>query len=124
MQQSNFKSAKNPVIFFQGEFIFMSSNQDLSSQIFIAPYIDLEPHFKRGAIIVVEPGLSLDLVGTVIAEDNKTLAEKWLQNGQISKANLNDYNAWKTQKQFFKVLIIQPFVLVQEFKKLASSVAN
>lgn len=93
--------------------------EELESQSFIAPFVDLEPHLKRGAVFVVDEKLPLSEVGLAITHDQRDRVEGWLRESLLTKASPIDGEQWRKQKQFFKILIVQPFVLAQYFSSLA-----
>ena len=76
---------------------------------------DLQPHAKRDAVIVVKSELDLPEVAVAIAEDNTTLVQGWIGDRSIAKPTSEQLTNWNStlQKQF-TVLIVQPFVIVQE----------
>lgn len=96
----------------------MASLSELEEQVLVAPYIEVEPQFRRGSVIVIDPSLAIAEVGLAVASDDKVKIEAWLQGSYLSKASALDWERWKTSKQFLKLLIIQPFVLVQEYVQL------
>lgn len=92
---------------------------ELQEQIMVVPFVEMEPHLKRGAVIVVSEGLELVQVGQWLAEDNTVEIEKLIANGSLTKASPADFESWRRDKRFFQILIIQPFVLAQNFTALA-----
>ncbi|MBE9048042.1 DUF2288 domain-containing protein [Pleurocapsales cyanobacterium LEGE 10410] len=76
---------------------------------------DLQPHAKRDAVIVVKSELDLSEVAVAIAEDNAALVQGWISDRSIAKPTAKQLTDWNStlQKQF-TVLIVQPFVIVQE----------
>jgi hypothetical protein len=98
--------------------------QELESQVLIVPFIDMEPHIKRGAVLVVEEGLSIADVGLKLATDNKTAVAALLADQKLSKASHLEFEQWRQHKQFFKILIIQPFVLAQNYVSLNTPLPN
>lgn len=93
--------------------------EELESQTLVAPYVDIEVHLKRGAVFLIDESLVLCEVGLAIAHDQRAQVEEWLNERLIVKASPLDLEQWRKQKQFFKILIVQPFVLAQYFSALA-----
>ena len=75
----------------------------------------LQPHQDRDALIVVKSGLEIVDAGVAMATDNTELIQSWLENGFLSKPTVEEIQKWSTANYFLKFLIVQPFVLVQEF---------
>lgn len=98
--------------------------QELESQILVIPYPEMEPHLKRGAVILIDEDLNLAEVGLMVASDDKAGITKLLAAGQLTKASSIEFEQWRQHKQFFKILIVQPFVLAQNFANLATPLAN
>ena len=91
---------------------------ELEKAILIAPFVDLEPHLRRGAVWLVYETLSLAEVGAALAQDQKAQVEAWLAQQVLRKANATDAQSWRRTKQFFRILIVQPFVLAQDYRAL------
>ena len=89
--------------------------EKLSKDIADISWQELLPHAKRDAIIIVEPGLDLSEVAVAIAQDNATSVRNWIANKSIGKPTADKLSQWNDdpQKQF-TVLIVQPFVVIQE----------
>ena len=80
---------------------------------------DLKVHQKRRAIVLVSITLDLLEVGTLVALDNKSSIEKWLNQGLL--INIDDDHFQKIcgkPNQNFSFIIVQPFVLIQSLQKL------
>jgi len=84
--------------------------QDLAE----VPWKDLRIHLQRDAIIIVAAELDLVAVAVAVAEDNKNEVEGWIGAGQLVKASTEQVEAWEKElDKPFRVLIVQPFILVQ-----------
>ncbi len=76
----------------------------------------LAPHARRDSLIVVEPGLDVVDVGVALANDNVTRVQHWIAEDLIHKPSSQQLSSWNTdQSKRFNALIVQPYVLVQEF---------
>ncbi len=93
--------------------------KELNEQILVVPFVELEPHLKRGAVIVIDESLDLAEVGLLMANDNKAAIVDLLNEHLMTKASSVDYEAWRREKRFFKFLVIQPFVVVQNYVALS-----
>lgn len=91
--------------------------EKLSKDIADISWQEILPHAKRDAVIVVESELDLSEVAAAIAQDNTSLVQDWIVNQSVSKPTVNQLSQWNgnPQKQF-AALIVQPFVVIQEFK--------
>ena len=75
----------------------------------------LEPHAKRGAIVLVDVRLSLMEAAHRVAQDDKEAIQKWLRSKEFSKPDETLLESWtKTPTKRFKFVVVQPFVLIQE----------
>ncbi len=76
---------------------------------------DLRIHMQRDAIITVAGELDLIDVAVAVARDEKELVGPWIEDAQLSKPSREQLDAWETQlDKGFRVLIVQPFILIQE----------
>lgn len=94
--------------------------QDLRSE--LAESLDeaewnwLKPHVQRDAVVVVDRALDLLDVGVALANDDVVSVQHWISEELIRKPSqeqLSDWNGDQTKR--FQALIVQPYVLVQEF---------
>jgi hypothetical protein len=84
--------------------------QDLAE----VPWKDLRIHLQRDSIVLVADGLSLLDVAVAVAEDDKPLVESWVSAGTLTKPTAEQIKAWEKQlDKPFKMLIVQPFILLQ-----------
>ncbi|MDZ4183839.1 MAG: DUF2288 family protein [Desulfuromonadales bacterium] len=75
----------------------------------------LRPHQQRDALWVVTAGLDLEIVGTALTRDNAAAVRAWLADGSLSKPQPEQLDRWEGEpEQSLAMLIVQPFVLVQE----------
>lgn len=73
----------------------------------------LEPHMRRRSVFVVR-GLQLADAGEAIAEDDSTKVATWMEEGTLARPTVDEVIRWHESKTKFTVLVIQPFVLIQE----------
>ncbi|MDX2230688.1 MAG: DUF2288 domain-containing protein [Leptolyngbyaceae cyanobacterium bins.349] len=76
----------------------------------------LEPHARRDSLIVVAPDLDLVDVGIAIASDNTLHVRRLIEEALIQKPSPAQLSDWmQHQDKRFSALIVQPYVLIQEF---------
>lgn len=76
----------------------------------------LKPHYESGALIYVDPTLSITEVGQTITDDNKSQIEAWLKSGDILKPSDLHAEWWTNNPEDFTALVVSPFVLMQPKK--------
>jgi len=78
------------------------------------PWKDLRIHLQRDAIIIVADELDLVETAVAVTDDDKKNIEKWIAAGQLVKPTKEQVETWETElEKPFRVLIVQPFILVQ-----------
>ena len=76
---------------------------------------DLEPHFARGELLVVDSALDLVEVAQALIEDDSTRVKDWMQNNQLSSASDQQAADWHERNpDTLWAVVIRPWVLVQE----------
>jgi hypothetical protein len=78
------------------------------------PWLELAPHFARGAVVHVSKELNIIEVAVQFSEDNKAGVERWMSLGQIG--NVSDARAkeWFDRNVFVLAVVVNPWILVQE----------
>ncbi len=75
----------------------------------------LRPHQQRDALWVVTAGLDLEMVGAALTRDNAAAVRAWLADGSLCKPDQEQLESWENNPlHSLAMLIVQPFVLVQE----------
>lgn len=75
----------------------------------------LRPHHQRDALWIVARELDLEEVGAALARDDAAAVRTWLATGSLQKPDSAQLERWeKNPVQQLAMLIVQPFVLVQE----------
>ena len=77
----------------------------------------LKPHFEVGALIYVDPTLSITHVGQAISEDDSEKIQAWLKSGDLVKPSELHAQWWQENPQTFTALVVSPFVLIQPAAK-------
>ncbi len=73
----------------------------------------LEPHFESGALLYVDPALTITEVGRAIGDDDTAKVEGWLKRGDLIKPGSPHAAHWKGSGARFVALVVSPFVLIQ-----------
>ncbi len=76
---------------------------------------ELKIHLQRDAIIIVAAELDLIEVAVAVANDDKARVETWIAENQLVKPTVEQLESWEQEPDNrFQMLIVQPFILVQE----------
>ena len=73
----------------------------------------LKPHFESGALIYVDPALSITEVGQAFADDDKEKIGDLLKSGDLVKPSEPHAQWWSENPGEFTALVVSPFVLMQ-----------
>jgi hypothetical protein len=75
----------------------------------------LKPHHDREALFTVSRDLDLAEVGERIAADDAAMVERWLASRLLGRPTDGQVAAWdQDPASSFSMLIVSPFVLIQE----------
>jgi hypothetical protein len=86
----------------------------LAEEIHHVDFGPLEPHAKRGGLMLVDPQLDLLDVAVAIAMDRSDAVRVWMEGQQLSRPTVGQLDGWRKESQErFKAVIVQPYVLVQ-----------
>ncbi len=76
---------------------------------------ELKIHLQRDSIITVATDIDLIAVAVAVADDDSPAVEGWVEAGKIGKPTEMELKSWeKNQKKGFLMLIVQPYILIQE----------
>jgi len=76
---------------------------------------ELKIHLQRDAIITLAADLDLISVAVAVAEDDSHKIEAWIATGSLGKPSETQLKGWEQdQEKKFQMLIVQPYILVQE----------
>ena len=76
---------------------------------------DLEPHFARGELLVVDSTLDLVEVAQALIDDDSAKVKGWMQQNQLGSASDEQAADWHERNpQSLWAVVIRPWVLVQE----------
>jgi len=71
----------------------------------------LEPHFKAGALLFVDPEISLEDAGRAFTDDDSDSVQSWLKRGDLVKIEAIHVAQWKGTETEFEAVVVSPFVL-------------
>jgi len=92
-----------------------SSPKRLADEIEDVEWHWLRPHLGRGALIIVSPDLDLVDAAARISADDTAQVGAWIAAGKLTKPTSEQVAAWDEEPiRAFRMLIIQPYVLIQE----------
>lgn len=78
-------------------------------------WADLEPHFARGELLVVDSALDLVVVAQALIDDDSATVKSWMQSNQLTSASDAQAADWHGRKpDNLWAVVIRPWVLVQE----------
>jgi hypothetical protein len=75
---------------------------------------ELLPHFARGAVVRVDPGLDLITVAEAFRDDDSARVGEWMHGGMVGRASDHDARRWTRVEPVFSAVVVAPWVLVQE----------
>jgi hypothetical protein len=89
--------------------------EKLKKEILETNWEPLAPHFARGAIYLADQDLILEEVGEAMAHDDVSMIKKWLDHGLLYPPTQEQVSKFtQSSEMLFSMLIIEPYVLIQE----------
>lgn len=73
----------------------------------------LKPHFETGALLYVDPSISLTVVGEALTADDAVRVKAWRQRGNLVTPSQPHADFWEKSEAEFRALVVSPFVLIQ-----------
>lgn len=73
----------------------------------------LKPHFENGALLYIDPSLSLVEVGEAFTRDDTEAVANWRGSGDIVVPSELHAEYWEKSEATFFALVVSPFVLAQ-----------
>lgn len=89
-------------------------SSDLLSECGTLAWRELLPHFARGVVVRVAPGLDLMTVARAFRDDDSARVNGWLQSGAIGLASDDDARRWNRIDPMFQAIVVAPWVLAQK----------
>jgi hypothetical protein len=91
------------------------NREDLALSVDEAEWSCLRAHLKRGGLILVDDTLDLLDTAVKVASNDTAPIEEWISSGKIGKPSETQIHTWDNDSQKkFSMLIISPYVLIQE----------
>jgi len=78
----------------------------------------VEPHFRAGNVVYVDPELDLSEVGKAFLKDDKDAVQGWKKKGDIVIPSIHHAQWWEHDETRFMTAIVHPFVLIQPMRKV------
>ena len=76
---------------------------------------ELRVHLQRDALILVAADLELIEAAVAVADDDKDRVTEWIGASRIGKPTADQLRLWESEpEQSFRMLIVQPFILIQD----------
>ena len=75
---------------------------------------ELQVHFARGVVVVVDSKLDLIEVSSKFVNDDKHAIEEWMAEKKIGRATDDNAKRWLKNKTEFWAVVVPPWVLIQE----------
>ena len=75
---------------------------------------DLQPHYARGAVVLVGEGLDLVEVAMELKRDNAESFQQWIDSGRVSGISDEQGLAFFEANPLLWAVVVPPWVLVQE----------
>lgn len=87
----------------------------LQDDLAMVEWKSLEMHIKEDRLIIVDSELDLIEVAIAVIEDNTSKVQELIHCGKLRKPAIEEIELWAQlpDKEIFKVLIAQPYVLTQ-----------
>jgi hypothetical protein len=74
---------------------------------------ELQPHYARGAVVLVAPGQDLVDVAVQLRQDNTERFEQWLAAGDVSRIEDDQARELLEENPVVWAVVVAPWVLVQ-----------
>lgn len=91
-----------------------TETRDLHAECGELAWRELLPHFARGVVVRVAPGLDLITVAHAFRDDDSERVDAWLQTGAVSRASDDHARRWARIEPVFRAIVVAPWVLAQE----------
>ena len=78
------------------------------------PWHELQPHYARGAVVVVADDCDLVEVAVQLGLDNTAQFERWITEGKVAGVSEAKALAWYEANKELWAVVAAPWVLVQE----------
>ena len=79
----------------------------------LIPWRELQTHYARGRVVVVQPALDLVEVAVQLGMDNAGLFRSWIERGEVAAVSDDQARAWVEDERELWAVVAPPWVLVQ-----------
>ncbi len=86
---------------------------EIHSQTARIAWHELQPHYARGAVVLVQEDVDLVEVAIHLRRDNKAQFEAWIAGGQVAGVSDEVASAWYERNPEVWAVVVAPWVLVQ-----------
>lgn len=90
------------------------SREELALTVDVAEWQMLRAHLERGGLIIVDRELELVEVGVAVAADDAAAIQRWITDGKLAKPSADQIATWNAAGRQFRMLIVSPYILIQE----------
>jgi len=87
--------------------------REFLGQTALIPWRELQTHYARGRVVVVEPALDLVEVAVQLSMDNAGLFRSWMERGEVAVVSDDQARAWADGERELWAVVAPPWVLVQ-----------
>lgn len=87
-------------------------HKKLREELGVASWRMLQPHHKRGALLLLASDLDMVEVAVAIAQDQVPAIQAWLSSGHLGRPSAEHITLWDQAGASFHFLIVQPYVLI------------
>jgi hypothetical protein len=77
-------------------------------------WTEIQPHFARGAMILIDSDLDLVKIASAFIRDDREWIATLLGGNRVRKPNMLDAERWFTVDMEFWAVVVAPWILVQE----------
>jgi len=77
-------------------------------------WIELQPHFARGSVILIDGELDLVKIASAFIKDDSVWISELMRSEKLGKPGITDAEHWHGVDQEFWAIVVAPWVLVQE----------
>ena len=96
-------NSENPSLFYK-----------LNSETGKINWSELQRHFARGTVVVVDPDLDLVRIAGQISQNQEDTIKSLFDDGKIARATDLHAIRWNEKNQDFWAVVVAPWVIVQE----------
>ncbi len=77
-------------------------------------WMALLPHFARGQVVRVAPGLDLLEAAAALARDDSERVRRWMDEGWMGPVDEDRARQWQQPEREVWAVVVAPWVVVQE----------